>query len=165
MIAAEQQLPPPAASPLIASPPIVVAGPLIAAGIMECSLELLPEIKSEIKAEDFQQQQLMQQQQQQQLSLTVSSASTPQPQQNCQWVSEAAVVCCWMLCSMYLEEPMVEVSHWLLNENAHLELETCKGQGNRGGKTIWLGQILLVMRHVKKHYWVIDRKGIGCKGK
>jgi hypothetical protein len=159
MIAAEQPLPP-AASPLIASPLIA------AAGIMECSLELLPEIKSEIKAEDFQQQQqLMQQQQQQQLSLTVSSASTPQPQQNCQWVSEAAVVCCWMLCSMYLEEPMVEVSHWLLNENAHLELETCKGQGNRGGKTIWLGQILLVMRHVKKHYWVIDRKGIGCKGK
>ncbi len=94
MIAAEQQLPPPAASPLIASP-------LIAAGIMECSLELLPEIKSEIKAEDFQQQQqLMQQQQQQQLSLTVSSASTPQPQQNCQWVSESAVVCYWMLCSI-----------------------------------------------------------------
>ncbi len=89
MIAAEQPLPPPPA----ASPPIVVAGPLIAAGIMECSLELLPEIKSEIKAEDFQQQQqqlMQQQQQQQQLSLTVSAASTPQPQQNCQWVSESA---------------------------------------------------------------------------
>jgi hypothetical protein len=110
MIAAEQQLPPlpPAASPLIASPPIVVAGPLIAAGIMECSLELLPEIKSEIKAEDFQQQQLMQQQQQQQLSLTVSSASTPQPQQNCQWVSESAGL-------------LLDVVHRLLNENAHLE--------------------------------------------
>jgi hypothetical protein len=86
MIAAEQPLPPPPA-----------ASPLIASGIMECSLELLPEIKSEIKAEDFQQQQQLMQQQQQQLSLTVSAASTPQPQQNCQWVSEAAGL---LLCSI-----------------------------------------------------------------
>jgi hypothetical protein len=103
MIAAEQQLPPPpAASPLIAAAAAVV-GPLIAAGIMECSLELLPEIKSEIKAEDFQQQQqLMQQQQQQQLSLTVSSASTPQPQQNCQWVSESHVPSAGLLLDVLL---------------------------------------------------------------
>jgi hypothetical protein len=57
---------------------------------MECSLEILPEIKSEIKAEDFAAaaaaQQQQQQQLQQQISLTVTS-STPQPQQNCQWVS------------------------------------------------------------------------------
>jgi hypothetical protein len=58
-------------------------------GGMECGgLELLPEIKSEIKAEDFAAaQQQQQQQQQQQISLNVGS-TTPQPQQNCQWVSQ-----------------------------------------------------------------------------
>ena len=86
---------------ILAPPP---AGPLFSLD-MECALEILPEIKSEIKAEDFvaaQQQQL--QQQQQQLSLTVSS-TTPQPQQNCQWVSPRGSVRLWECCKKVQENP------------------------------------------------------------